>query len=95
MGLRNLGGRLQNFGKDSRICNTLEPIEILDDSYIGGFRTFPSRTFYELDFLSFAKRFRIAMDIVSVYEEIFTAVVWSNESESFLNIEELNCTCRL
>jgi len=35
------------------------------------------------------------MDVVSVYEEIFSAVIWRNESETFLHIEKFNCTFRL
>lgn len=66
----------------------------LENCYIGSFRTFASRTFYVFDFLSFAQRIRIALNVVSVNKKIFAALVWRNKAEALLGVEKFNFTFR-
>jgi hypothetical protein len=63
----------------------------LTEFYFDCFWTFTARTFYELNFCSFAELSCVALNIVRVYEEVLTASIWSDEAEAFLNVKKFYC----
>ncbi len=62
--------------------------------YFSSFRSFASWSFYEFNFLTFAQRFWIALNVIGVNEKIFASVIWCDEAKAFLCVEKLNCTFR-
>lgn len=62
----------------------------LENVYLRSFWAFASRTFDEFNFLSFAESVNITLNVVCVDKQVFAAIIWCNEAETFLNVEKLD-----
>lgn len=71
---------------DIRVC-----LSSLD---VGSLLAFRALRDFELNFLTFFEGLEtVHVDCGEVREQIFAAVIWSDEAKTFGIIEPLNCTC--
>jgi hypothetical protein len=67
-----------------------------DSGYVNSSRTFLAVLNFELNVLAFSQSFEaITLDCREVYEHVFAAVSWGNETKTFRLVEPLNLTFNL
>ena len=70
--------------------------EELDGSHVNCSRAFLAVLDFEFNVLAFSQSFEaVTLDCREVYEYIFAAVSWSNETKTFRLVEPLNLTFNL
>ena len=75
-------------GFSHRVLSNLSSLDV------GSLLAFRALRDFELNFLTFFEGLEtVHVDCGEVSEQIFAAVIWSDEAKTFGIIEPLNCTC--